>query len=91
MKTENICDEITEYLIAKYTKQSAQNLELIKDWTLENERMSAYYGRELLELIQNVDDAYLELCDNDPSKIGHDVKCQITYKDNKLTIANTGT
>jgi hypothetical protein len=59
--------------------------------TLEEERKNGYHGRELLELLQNVDDAYQELCESDPSKKGEKVTALIEYKNDILTVSNTGT
>jgi len=58
---------------------------------LDEERKNGYHGRELLELLQNVDDAYQELCENDPSKKGEKVTALIEYKNDILTVSNTGT
>ncbi|MDR3046583.1 MAG: hypothetical protein LBU51_03090, partial [Bacteroidales bacterium] len=91
MDNSHIGKQITQYFFNKYNKPSDLNLDLTQACNLEEERMAAYHGRELLELIQNVDDAYLELCDVDKSKIGQEVKCKIEYKNSILTISNTGT
>jgi hypothetical protein len=88
--SEEICQQILSDHIQKFTSGETLN-NLTEIYNLEQERMNGYHGRELLELIQNVDDAYLESCENNGSKIGHNVKCKIEYNDNILTVANTGT
>ena len=64
--------------------------ELISENNIEKRDVRGYHGREILELLQNADDAYQKsknLGEIQTSKL--DVK--ITYKNNVLTIANTGT
>ena len=58
---------------------------------MENARAKDYHGRELLELLQNVDDAYEELCQQDSSKRGREVEAFIEYTGNILRVQNNGT
>lgn len=64
---------------------------LTERWNLENARAKDYHGRELLELLQNVDDAYEELCQQDSSKRGGEVEAFIEYTGNILRVQNNGT
>ena len=64
---------------------------LTERWNLENARAKDYHGRELLELLQNVDDAYEELCQQEPSMRGKEVEAFIEYTDNILRVQNNGT
>ena len=64
---------------------------LTERWNLENARAKDYHGRELLELLQNVDDAYEELCQQDSSKRGREVEAFIEYTGNILRVQNNGT
>lgn len=52
--------------------------------------MKGYHGREIFELLQNADDAYQKSI-NDGNKPDEDLKVNISYKNDILTISNTGT
>lgn len=67
---------IDEYKTSKFRLES--------DYKEDEQRKTDYHGRELLELLQNVDDAAVNT-----SLIEVDVL--IEYKDNVLTVANNGT
>lgn len=76
--------------IDDYTQhETKRNLQ--KAFTDDERFRAGYHGRELFELLQNVDDAYEELCQNEPSMRGKDVKTFIECRDNILLISNTGT
>ncbi len=64
--------------------------ELIAENNIENRDIKGYHGRELLELLQNADDAYQKSIDLG-TKPGCDLVVTIKYIQNILTIANTGT
>ena len=76
--------------IDDYTQhETKRNLQ--KAFTDDERFRTGYHGRELFELLQNVDDAYEELCQNEPSMRGKEVKTLIECKNNILLISNTGT
>ena len=64
---------------------------LTEKYNLDTGRAAEYKGRELFELLQNVDDAYEELCRKDPSKRGADVITSVEYIDNIFRVSNYGT
>ncbi|HFL7242408.1 TPA: hypothetical protein ACHAKI_001652, partial [Enterococcus faecium] len=89
MSQWNTIDELRDIFIRKYTDSELSN-ELEKACSEEYELMRDYNGRQILELLQNVDDAYGDIkSENDASN--DEVKVQITYKNNILEVGNTGT
>ena len=89
MSKWNTIDELRDIFIRKYTDSELSN-ELEKACSEEYELMRDYNGRQILELLQNVDDAYGDIkSENDSSN--DEVKVQITYKNNFLEVGNTGT
>lgn len=52
--------------------------------------MRDYNGRQILELLQNVDDAYGDKKSENLDGY-EEVEVKITYKDNVLEVGNTGT
>lgn len=64
---------------------------LTEKFNLDTGRAAEYKGRELFELLQNVDDAYEELCRKDPSKRGAEVITSVEYIDNIFRVSNYGT
>ncbi|EDN9299744.1 hypothetical protein ARS67_000144, partial [Listeria monocytogenes] len=89
MSKWNTIDELRDIFIRKYTDSELSN-ELEKACSEESELMRDYNGRQILELLQNVDDAYGDIkSENDASN--DEVKVQITYKNNILEVGNTGT
>ena len=64
---------------------------LTEKYNLDTGRAAEYKGRELFELLQNVDDAYEELCKKEPSKRGAIVKASVEYIGNILRVSNYGT
>lgn len=64
---------------------------LTERWNLENSRAKDYHGRELLELLQNVDDAYEELCQSNSEMRGKEVEAFVEYTGNILRVQNNGT
>jgi len=89
-KMKQHLDEILKDNITKFTTLETQR-DLEEKVNREKALKNDYHGRELLELLQNVDDAYQELCEKDSLLKGRKVTAFIEYKDNVLTIANTGT
>lgn len=82
-------DELRDIFIRKYIDSELSN-ELEKACSEEYELMRDYNGRQILELLQNVDDAYGDKKFDD-DVADDEVKVQITYKDNILEVGNTGT
>lgn len=77
-------DELREIFINKYIDSNLQS-ELEKACSEEYELKRDYNGRQILELLQNVDDACEEL------KTKDEVVVKFTFKDNILEVGNTGT
>ncbi|MBR4321418.1 DUF3883 domain-containing protein [Treponema sp.] len=72
-----------------HTKLQEREL-LIGENNIEKSDIKGYHGREILELLQNADDAYQKSIEegNKPDK---PLEVCITYKDNIFSITNTGT
>ena len=79
-----IIDELREIFINKYIDSNLQS-ELEKACSEEYELKRDYNGRQILELLQNVDDASEDLKNKD------EVVVKFTFKDNILEVGNTGT
>ena len=77
-----------EYVDNHIRKQERD--ELIAENNIEKRDIKGYHGRELLELLQNADDAYQKSIDSG-DKPDSDLTVEITYSKNILTVANTGT
>lgn len=76
-----LVEKIRKRYIDKY---KTYQYELESDYKEDEQRKTDYHGRELLELLQNVDDAAVNT-----TLIEVDVLLE--YKDNVLTVANNGT
>ena len=63
---------------------------LISVNNVEKRDVKGYHGREILELLQNADDAYQKLI-NSGAKPDCNLEIDISYFNNILTISNTGT
>lgn len=85
MANWNTIDELRQIFINKYINTQLQ-AELEKACSEEYELKRDYNGRQILELLQNVDDVYSE--SNDKQNSFASVK--ITYKNNILEVGNTG-
>ncbi len=83
-------DELRNIFIEKYTNSKLSN-ELEKACSEEYELMRDYNGRQILELLQNVDDAYGDKKKRENLDNNEEVEVKITYKDNILEVGNTGT
>lgn len=95
-------DAINSLLDAKQYIKSIYNefIEMIteireyRELTTRCNRLDAdikgYHGREIFELLQNADDAYQKSID-DGNKPDEELKVNISYKNDILTIRNTGT
>lgn len=82
---ETLCNEY----IANHVREQERD-ELIHENNIEKRDIKGYHGREILELLQNADDAYQKSIDegNAPSC---ELEVLIEFKNNMLTISNTGT
>ena len=90
MTAQEHIEKIRAQKIEKFTGFDTER-NLLQAYNLDENFSKSYHGRELLELLQNVDDAYEELCQNEPSLRGKEVKTLIEYKNNILKVCNTGT
>lgn len=63
---------------------------LIEKNNVEQRDVKGYHGREILELLQNADDAYQKL-KNEGNAPDCELEIDISYINNILTISNTGT
>jgi hypothetical protein len=63
---------------------------LIQENNLELRDVKGYHGREILELLQNADDAYQKSI-NENKKPEEDLEVEIRFENNILTVSNTGT
>ena len=81
-------DDLRNIFIRKY-QDSELGSELEKACSEEYELVRDYNGRQILELLQNVDDA----CDETEKHINKskDVVVKISFKNNLLEVGNTGT
>ena len=80
----NTIEELRNLFIEQYTDTKLQNV-LEKACSEEYELKRDYNGRQILELLQNVDDACEE------KKQDEEVIVSISYHDNILEVGNTGT
>ena len=78
----------TEYI--ENHKKAQERDELIGENAIEQRDVNGYHGREILELLQNADDAYQKSIESG-EKPSCDLEVYIEYKDNCLTVTNTGT
>lgn len=85
MANWNTINELRQIFINKYINTQLQ-AELEKACSEEYELKRDYNGRQILELLQNVDDVYSESKDNQNSF----ASVKITYKNNILEVGNTG-
>ncbi len=82
---KQLIDEIREQALNRYLQN---DFELKRDLDIEKHDVNGYHGRELLELLQNVDDAAERQHNNDRQQ---DVIAHIKYSQEILTVSNTGT
>lgn len=90
MTREEEIKSISHSKISLYSSPDAE-FQLEKDYGDEIERKESYHGREILELLQNVDDAYQSLIEGGKGKKGDKVTAYISFDNDVLTVANTGT
>jgi len=87
------CKEYIERLNQDYKKMHIMSQDrdlLIGENNIEKRDVKGYHGREILELLQNADDAYQKSIEQG-EKPSDDLCVRIKYIDNILTISNTGT
>lgn len=82
-------DEITKQNIEDLTKPGIRH-NLVNEYNIELRETKGYHGREILELIQNADDAY-EKSINLGQKPNEDLEVKIIYNKSILIIENSGT
>ncbi len=91
--TKEECKSYIQKLNEEYLKKhliEQERDELIGENNVESRDIKGYHGREILELLQNADDAYQKSI-NDNEKPDCDLNVNIKYIDNVLTISNSGT
>ena len=89
MTANELVDTLREQFIGKNTTPSEWE-DLIRDNHIEQRDVKGYHGREILELLQNADDAYQKLI-NSGKKPDCELEVIISYVNDVLTISNTGT
>jgi len=82
---EKLCKEYIEGHI-----REQELLKLIEENNREKETIRGYHGREILELLQNADDAYYRSID-EGEKLEDELEVSIKFKESVLTVSNTGT
>ena len=82
---ETLCNEYIDNHIREQERD-----ELIYENNIEKRDIKGYHGREILELLQNADDAYQKSIDI-REKLNCDLEVLIEFKNNILTVSNTGT
>ena len=89
MTANELVDALRKEYIEKITRPSEWE-ELARDDHIEQRDVKGYHGREILELLQNADDAYQKLI-NSGKKPDCELEIVISYINDVLTISNTGT
>ena len=82
-------DKLRKEYIEKHTKEGELE-NLIVENNIESRDVKGYHGREILELLQNADDAYQKSIDIG-EKPDSELVVTIKYIENVLTVTNTGT
>ena len=77
-----------DFINAQIIDSELDNLIVVNN--VEKRDVKGYHGREILELLQNADDAYQKQI-NSGEKPSCKLEIVISYFDNNLTISNTGT
>ena len=89
LKGKQYIDKLRREYIENHTRFQERD-ELIAENNIEKRDIKGYHGREILELLQNADDAYQKSIDKG-EKPQCELKVTICYKGNVLTVTNTGT
>lgn len=88
MNTQYIETLLKEYITLHTTPQSRDLL--LQENNIEKRDVKGYHGREILELLQNADDAYQKSLDQKEYPES-ELNVEICYENNLLIVANTGT
>lgn len=88
-EAQNYIEKIRHEYIQKHFFEQERD-ELIAENNIEKRDVKGYHGREILELLQNADDAYQKSIDMG-CKPECDLVVTIKYLEDVLTITNTGT
>lgn len=93
MLSVNECKEYIAKLNKEYQDKHIiyqERDELVYENNVEKRDVKGYHGREILELLQNADDAYQKSIELD-EKPECELEVEIIYKNNVLIVSNTGT
>lgn len=88
-ESQKYIEKLCEEYIANHIREQERD-ELITENNIEKRDIKGYHGREILELLQNSDDAYQKSIDMG-EKPNCDLEVLIEFKNNILTVSNTGT
>lgn len=88
-ESQHYIETLTREYIQNHIRKQERD-ELIAENNIEKRDIKGYHGRELLELLQNADDAYQKSI-NLGEKPECDLVVEIKYINNVLSVANTGT
>ena len=86
LKGKQYIDKLRREYIENHTRFQERD-ELIAENNIEKRDIKGYHGREILELLQNADDAYQKSIDKG-EKPQCELKVTICYKGNVLTVTN---
>jgi len=84
---EEQINEIRQSMIERYLNEKIDDLS--RDLSIEENDVNGYHGREILELLQNIDDAY-ELSVQSGNAVSP-VEAEISFIGGVLKVSNTGT
>lgn len=83
-------DSLREQYITRLTPSEYRD-DFKRENNIENETVREYHGREILELLQNADDAYTLFLKKNPAiSMKDDVSVLFEYKDGTLRVSNKG-
>lgn len=88
-ESQQYIQKLTEEYIDNHIRSQERD-ELIAENNIEKRDIKGYHGREILELLQNADDAYQKSI-NLGKKPNCELVVKIKYSEGVLTIANSGT
>lgn len=86
----NSIEELRKNFIDDYIKTKRTH-KLESEYNYEKSLIDDYNGRQILELLQNVDDAYRDKVANSTEALDDFIEIDITFENNILSIGNTGT
>lgn len=84
---EEKINNLRNSMIKRYLNEDIE--ELTRDLSIEENDVNSYHGREILELLQNIDDAY-ELSVQSGT-VSSPVEAEISFVNGVLRVSNTGT